>query len=123
MKGAEPIMMSLTLYLWPQCMEKIEKLLSYLNAFPNDSFLQHALALEYIKKGKDAKAERLFNEILERDPSYIGSYYHLAKLLERKGEITAALQWYQKGMDAAKKAADIRAYNELYAALDELNDE
>ncbi|HRQ50705.1 MAG TPA: tetratricopeptide repeat protein, partial [Agriterribacter sp.] len=67
-------------------MERVEKLLVYLNASPNDSFLQHALALEYIKEGEDKKARFLFEEILEREPSYVGSYYHLAKLLERNGE-------------------------------------
>lgn len=102
-------------------MERIEKLLGYLNVSPNDNFLQHALALEYIKKGKDTEARKLFNEILERDPSYIGSYYHLAKLLERNGEIMAALQWYRKGMDAAKEADNMKAYHELHVAWEELS--
>ncbi|WP_152266634.1 tetratricopeptide repeat protein [Agriterribacter humi] len=102
-------------------MGKIEKLLDYLNASPNDNFLQHALALEYIKEGKDTEAKRLFNEILKRDPSYIGSYYHLAKLLERNGEIIAALHWCRKGMDAAKEAGNMKAYHELHAAWEELS--
>ena len=33
-------------------MEKIEKLKSFLNNSPEDPFLKHALALEYIKTGK-----------------------------------------------------------------------
>jgi len=67
-------------------MEKIEKLKSFLIDSPGDSFLKHALALEYIKLGDEGEARKLFLEILERDPSYIGSYYHLARLLERTGE-------------------------------------
>ncbi len=104
-------------------MERIEKLLAYLNTLPNDSFLEHALALEYIKAGKDQEARSLFEQILEREPSYIGSYYHLGKLLERNGDINAALQWYQKGMDMAKAVENNKAYNELQAAWEELNHE
>ena len=49
-------------------MERIEKLKEFLQANPTDSFLQHALALEYIKKGNDEDARRLFEEILNREP-------------------------------------------------------
>ena len=102
-------------------MERVEKLLAYLNVSPNDSFLQHALALEYIKEGKDGKARFLFEEILKREPSYVGSYYHLAKLLERNGETQAALVWYRKGMDAAKAVNNRKAYHELEAAWEDLS--
>src|SRR5436305_13253121 len=101
-------------------MEKIEKLKSYLVHSPNDSFLKHALALEYIKLGNEPEALKLFFEILEHDPSYIGSYYHLARLLERTGESENAKAWYEKGMLAAKQAGDNHAYNELQAAYEDL---
>ena len=39
-------------------MNRIEKLLEYLQATPNDNFLRHALALEYIKVGNDNDADR-----------------------------------------------------------------
>jgi Tfp pilus assembly protein PilF len=78
------------------------------------------LALEYIKLGDEATAKGLFEEILKRDPAYIGSYYHLAKLLERTNDTPAAIQWYEKGMEAAKTAGDNHAYNELRAAYEEL---
>ena len=67
-------------------MDRIEKLKEFLQANPADSFLQHALALEYIKLGDDEAARKLFEELLNREPGYIGSYYHLGKLLERNDE-------------------------------------
>ena len=73
-------------------MDRIEKLNEYLKVSPTDSFLQHALALEYIKVDDDVQARSLFESILERDPNYVGSYYHLAKLLERNGENDLAIQ-------------------------------
>ncbi len=101
-------------------MDKIEKLIEYLQANPKDNFLRHALALEYIKAENDAAAEKLFKEILNESPGYIGSYYHLAKLLERNGETKQAIEWYERGMAAAKIAADNHAYNELQSAYDDL---
>jgi len=103
-------------------MERIDKLKEFLVADPHDAFVKHALALEYSKLGDEAVARRYWEEILERDPSYVGSYYHLARLLQRTGEPALALQWYEKGMDAAKAAGDRKAYNELQTAREDLAD-
>jgi len=77
-------------------MDRIGKLQEFLKDNPSDAFVQHALALEYIKLGNDAAAKQLFKDILDaaakqlfkdilqREPGYIGSYYHLGKLLERE---------------------------------------
>lgn len=101
-------------------MDRIAQLQEFLAGNPGDSFLKHALALEYIKMGDDATARKLFEEILAHDAGYIGSYYHLAKLLERTGDVPAAITWYEKGMEAAKKAGDMHAYGELRSAHEEL---
>ena len=101
-------------------MDRIEKLKEFLKGSPHDSFVQHALALEYIKTGDDAAARQLFEKILEKDAGYTGSYYHLAKLLERNNETGAAIKWYEKGMEESKKAGDSHAYNELRSAYEEL---
>lgn len=101
-------------------MDRINKLKEYLKSSPADSFLQHALALEYIKIGDDWEARKLFESILSDDPKYIGSYYHLAKLLERNLETELAIEWYEKGMAATKEAGDQHSYNELQAAYEDL---
>jgi Tfp pilus assembly protein PilF len=101
-------------------MERIEKLKAFLVQNPADSFVQHALALEYIKLGENDEARELFESILSRDENYIGSYYHLAKLLERTGEKEQAITWYEKGMKMAKTAGDNHAYNELQGAYEDL---
>ena len=101
-------------------MDRIQKLLDFLKASPNDNFLKHALALEYIKINNTSKAKELFLEILTGNPDYIGSYYHLAKLLEQTGEKENAIIWYEKGMVEAKKAGDNHAYSELQSAYEDL---
>lgn len=103
-------------------MDRITKLKEFLLATPQDSFLKHALALEYIKLNDDDTAQQLFEEILQYEPQYIGSYYHLGKLLERKGYNEQAIAVYERGMKIAKATGDLHAYNELRAAHDELVD-
>jgi len=103
-------------------MDRIEKLKGFLAVDPHDAFVKHALAMEYSKLGEDALARQLWEEVLTRDPAYIGSYYQLGKLLERMGEKDLAVQWYEKGMAAARIAGDRRTFNELQAAFEDLTD-
>ena len=103
-------------------MDRIGKLKEFLQADPHDAFVKHALALEYTRLGEYATARTLWEEVLERDPAYVGSYYHLGKLLEQMGEKDKAIEWYEKGMEAARKAGEMRTYNELQAAYEDLAD-
>ncbi|MEO6931759.1 MAG: tetratricopeptide repeat protein [Chitinophagaceae bacterium] len=101
-------------------MDRITTLKNFLANTPDDSFLQHALALEYIKLNDDQEARIVFERILSKDPSYIGSYYHLGKLMERLGETEQAISVFENGMLVAKELKDQHAFNELKAACDDL---
>ena len=103
-------------------MEKIEKLKEFLVGSPDDSFLNHALALEYIKIGDDNSARLLFEKVLQKEPGYVGSYYHLGKLLERAGDYEFAILTYNKGIGEAKAAGDNHSRNELQGALDDITE-
>ena len=100
--------------------ERVEKLKEMLASAGTDNFLEHALALEYIKAGDDNSARGLFESLLKRDPSYVGSYYHLGKLIERSGDEETAKRVYQEGMEQAKLAKDQHSYNELQGAFEDL---
>jgi Tfp pilus assembly protein PilF len=101
-------------------MTRIERIKEMLAANPGDSFLQHALALEYIKIEEDERARQLFQNLLQEDENYIGSYYHLAKLLERNNKMEDAKQVYERGMLKAKECGDTHTYNELRTAFEDL---
>ncbi len=101
-------------------MDRVDKIKTMLVDNPEDSFLQHALALEYIKLGNETEARNLFETLLEREPGYIGSYYHLAKLLERICETDNAIEIYEKGMEVARQAGDNHSLSELRSAYEEL---
>ena len=100
--------------------ERIEKLKEFLKASPADCFLNHALALEYVKLGQDEEARTLFEINMQNDPGYIATYYHLGKLLERLGAQQEAIVTYESGMKAAKEAKDMHTYNELQGAYEDL---
>lgn len=100
--------------------ERIEKLLKFLEGSPKDCFLNHALALEYVKAGEEDRARTYFETNLHNDPHYVATYYHLGKLLERTGATDAAVAIYEKGMAEAKEAKDMHSYNELQAAYEDL---
>ncbi len=101
-------------------MDRIERLKEFLISCPHDCFVKHALALECIKIGDDAAAKTLFEEVLHTDENYIGTYYHLAKLLERRDKIQEAINVYEKGMQKAKEIGDQHAFSELRSAYEEL---
>lgn len=100
--------------------ERIEKLKEFLKASPTDCFLNHALALEYIKLGDDGDARKLFEANLQNDATYVATYYHLGKLLERQGVQQEAIAIYESGMKVAKDAKDMHSYNELQGAYEDL---
>lgn len=103
-------------------MDRIEKLKEFLVANPQDCFVQHALALEYIKDGRDMEARKLFEQVLHINENYTGSYYHLAKLLERTGEKDEVVRCYEKGMLIAQSQKEQHAWNELRAAYEDFID-
>lgn len=100
--------------------ERIEKLKAYLLQSPDDCFLNHALALEYIKLGDDMAAGELFKKNMSYDKTYLATYYHYAKLLERQGSETRAIEVYEQGMKESKEAGDNHTFSELRSAYEEL---
>ena len=100
--------------------DRIEKLKNFLKQTPDDCFLNHALALEYVKAGDEPLARKHFEANLQNDPSYVATYYHLGKLLERCGDTESATKIYEQGMAEAKTAKDMHSYSELQGAYEEL---
>jgi tetratricopeptide (TPR) repeat protein len=101
-------------------MDRIEKLNNMLSQHPGDPFLQHALALEYIKAGNDGAAKALFTSVLEKDPDYVGSYYHLALLQIRNGAKDEAISTCEQGLAACKRVGDDHAWRELNTVYEDL---
>ncbi len=84
---------------------------------PNDSFLAYAAALEYQKKGKNTRAISIIEELLKRDPEYLGAYYQLGKLYEEEGDLDKAKKTYKNGKLKAREKQDAKTIGELTEAL------
>ncbi|MDG5766851.1 hypothetical protein QA596_05175 [Balneolales bacterium ANBcel1] len=100
--------------------DRIAKLKAFLQEDPDDSFSRFALALEYQKTGDHQTARSLFEHIRDKDPGYIGVYYHLGKLYQMTDEPRLALKTYTNGITIARNAGDHHAATELEQALQEL---
>lgn len=88
----------------------------------DDPFLLFALAKEHESGGDDAHALEFYQRCAATDPTYVGVYYHLGKCLQRLGDTDQALEVLIKGREVAKQLNDRHAWNELYAAHQELDD-
>ena len=104
-------------------MSRLQQLIAFLEASPGDSFLLFAVAKEYEGLGEEEQAFRYYREIMEKDPAYVGLYYHLGKWYERQKRFQEAFHTYGRGMDIAKQAKDEHAYSELAAAKMGLGDD
>lgn len=103
--------------------DRLQQLQSLLAEDPQDDFLLFALAKEYEKKGDDAQALHYYERLRQHHPGYVGLYYHLAKLWERRGDAPAAFRIYTEGMEVARRAGDQHALSELAGARLLLGDE
>lgn len=103
-------------------MDRIAQLQVMIERFPEDAFSRHALAMEWIKLGKELEAKQVMMELLEKFPEHTGTYYHLAKLLERMGENQEALVTYERGIEMAKLAQANHDRVELMGAYELLKD-
>jgi len=95
---------------------RMEQLLAFLEESPNDAFLQYAVAQEYISAGDDDAALAIFEKLRREQPDYVATYYHLGKLLERKGQREAALEAYAAGIAVATRTKEQHALSELQSA-------
>jgi len=101
-------------------MNRIEILSGFLQQDPNDSFSRYALALEYVKAGRTDDARREFETVLEKDPSYVATYYQLGGFYRSQGLKHEAEKTYRTGIAVASKAGDSHTQSELEGALESL---
>ena len=70
----------------------LERLFSFLETAPNDSFTLYSIAYEYKKLQNYKEARQYFSRLKENDPAYVGLYYHLGGVLEQLDQPEAAMQ-------------------------------
>lgn len=98
----------------------ISRLAKNIQQDPSDTFSKFALALELLKDDRVEKAQLLFEAILKQDPDYLGVYYHLGKLYQRREMYTQAKEMFSYGIQLAEKKNESRTKSELSEALIQL---
>ena len=100
-------------------MNRLEKLLEFIQNEPNDEFLKYALATEYLRLNNTEKALSYYEDLVNNHPGYTGTYYHLGKLYEALNRKQDAINIYEKGMQITKEKRDNHAFSELQAVYRE----
>ena len=93
--------------------ERLEQLMNFLNDGSTDPFIRYAIATEHVKLKQYDLALKYYQDLLLNNPDYIGTYYHMGKLLELLGRKEEAITIYEKGMEIAKKINNMHAFSEL----------
>ena len=89
---------------------------------PGDAFTCFALAQEYAKRGEHLKACALYESLVQTQPSYTGTYYHLGKLYLHLRRPEAARKVFLAGIEVSARANMIKDCSELRQALMDLDD-
>ncbi|MFO7446893.1 MAG: hypothetical protein R6W90_11035 [Ignavibacteriaceae bacterium] len=101
--------------------DRLESLLAIYKKDPGDSFIKYGIALEYLSRKDNLKAEEFFQMILKDDPSYIPAYMQYGIYHSNQNNIDKAKDLFKKGIEIAKKAGDKHAAKEMEDFLDELD--
>ncbi|PEN10947.1 tetratricopeptide repeat protein [Longibacter salinarum] len=96
--------------------DRLQQLLEFYEEDPQDNFVRFALAQEHLKRDETEKALSLFEELVETDPDYVGTYYHLGKLYERLDRTDDAIETYRQGIEVARDQRDNKNLSELQDA-------
>lgn len=102
---------------------RLEQLMGFLQASPNEPFILFAIAKEYEGLADKENALKYYLQLEQNATEYVGTYYHLGKLYEQLGEDHKAFFTYKKGMEIAKAAGDTHSLSELAGAKLELGDD
>jgi Tfp pilus assembly protein PilF len=101
-------------------MSRIKQLENFLKEEPEDSFLNYALAIEYVGLENYDKAKQILVELVKRDPDYTATYYHLGKLYQREKNIEKAEEIYQEGIRLTRAKREQHKLAELMNALNNM---
>ncbi len=98
-------------------MSKIAELESLLDDRSDDPFLIYALAREYEKYNNPLQAVLMYEHLVNDHPTYIGTYYHYARLLYDRGNRTEAFKLVRAGIENGTAVKEMHAVSELQGLL------
>ena len=100
--------------------DRLEQLLKFLDAAPEDSFTLYSIAYEYMQMGDHAQAIAFFQRLLKTDPAYLGAYYQLGQVLAHNDQKEEAVAVFEAGIKLARQKKDTHTLAELNNARNNL---
>lgn len=101
-------------------MSRREQIEGLLKDDPDDTFLNYALAKEFVSEGDVASGITAFDRVLSLNPDYVPAYFQKAQALAGEGETEAARDVLAIGIEVAQRVGDSHAAGEMTAYLDTL---
>lgn len=86
---------------------------------PDDPFLHYALALEEVKEDSQIGLRRL-ESMNEKFPDHVAAYFRRGQILAEAGEVIAATQVLNTGVQVARRIGDDHAVAEMQGLLESL---
>jgi len=83
-------------------MDRLEKLLQIIKIQPDSSFVKFGIAKEYENINNFQEAVIWYQKLLNDDPDYTGTYYHLSNLKMKLDQQKEALECIEKGIVRCK---------------------
>ncbi|NUM31430.1 MAG: tetratricopeptide repeat protein [Bacteroidetes bacterium] len=99
---------------------RIEQIKKFLTQTPDDTFLNYALAIEFVAVSKNEEAMKIFQKLIKNNPEYSATYYQFGKLLLKENDRQGAIKIFEDGILIARKNNEHHAASELQAALNEV---
>ena len=84
-----------------------------LSEHPQDDFVLYAIAQEYLNKEQFDNAIIYFSKLKQKNPNYVGLYYHFAHALAEMGNHKEAFKIYDEGIAIATQSGDTHTLSEL----------
>ncbi len=95
---------------------RLSQLRAMLADYPEDSFLNYAIGLEYWKANEYEHAHTHLSFLRSNDPDYLATYYQLGKLAHEQGRIDEAVAVFEEGIAVARQHEDFKTLEELQTA-------
>lgn len=102
---------------------RLVKLLKLEQERPSEPFIQFAIARELQLADQLDQARERYQALIESEPNYTGTYYHLGKLYEQLSLVKEAKEIYSRGIDICSKLNAANDLREITQALNNLEDE
>ena len=101
---------------------RLEQLEALAKQNPDDTFIQYAIALEYVSSDQLEEAIQTLEVLMTKDPDYSASFHQAGRVYERLEKIDDARRCYEQGIEVAAKQGESHAQKEMREALYMLNE-